>query len=243
MSGNPDIVELLRTIVRAELARTFVLEIGLVTRTHPHASGGDKENYACDVRLRDTGLELKAVPVATQRIGLAAIPNVDDLVLVAFVRGDVHGAVIIGRLYNDVDRPPVAGDQEWVYVCPDAASSGVRRAYFEFPNGNKATLDDDQLVLELGATKLTVKNGGDVELASAAKVTIKASGDMKLEAGGNLALEAGGSLGLKAATDAKLEGLSVAIKAQTSAELKGSAAASVKAPLVTVGGSVSFSPS
>ena len=243
MTATPDIVELLRTVVRAELARLFVLEVGVVTRTQPHASGGDKQNYACDVQLRDTGLELKAVPVATQRIGHAAIPNVGDLVLVAFVRGDVHGAVIIGRLYNDADRAPVAKDQEWVYVCPDAAKSGVRRAHFEFPNGNKATLDDDQLVLELGATKLTVKNGGDVELASAAKVTITASGDMTLKADGNLALEAGGSLGLKASMDAKLEGLSVAIKAQTSADVKGSAAASLKAPLVTVGGSVSFSPS
>ena len=130
-----------------------VAELGVVTKTRPHASAGDKENYACDVRLRDTGLELKSVPVATQRIGHAAIPNVDDLVLIGFVRGDIHCPVIIGRLYNDVDRPPVAKDQECVYVCPDDKKSGVRRAHFAFPNGNKATLDDDKFVLEMGTTK------------------------------------------------------------------------------------------
>ncbi len=243
MTANPDIVELIRAIVRAELAATHVAELAVVTRTHPHAAGSDKSNYACDIKLRDTGLELKAVPVATQRIGHAAIPNVDDLVLLSFIGGSVHGAVITGRFYNDVDRPPVAKDQEWVYVSVDDKKSGVRRAHLEFPNGNKLTLDDDKLVIEAGATRLTVKNGGDVELACAAKVTIEADGDMQLKTAGKLAIEAGSSLSITAATDVKLEGLSVSIKAQTSAEVQGGAAASLKGPLVTIGGNVSFSPS
>jgi phage baseplate assembly protein gpV len=243
VTATPDIVELIRAVVRAELAATHVAELGVVTRTHPHASASDKQNYACDVKLRDTGLELKSVPVATQRIGHAAIPNVEDLVLVSFVHGDVHNPVVIGRLYNDVDRPPVAKDREWVFVCPDDKKSGVRRAHFEFPNGNKVTLDDDKLVLEMGSTKLTVKNGGDVALESAANIDIEAAGDMTLKAGGKLALEAGSSFALKAQTDAKLEGLSISVKAQTSAEVQGSAAASLKGALVTIGGNVSFAPS
>jgi len=238
-----DMVGLLRAIVRSELAATHVAEIGVVTRTLPHGSGSDKNNYACDVRLRDSGLVLKAVPVATQRVGMAAIPNVDDLVLLNFIGGDVHGAVIVGRLYNDVDRPPEAKDQEWVYVSVDDKASGVRRARFEFPNGNTATLDDDQLVVEMGTTKLTIKNGGDVELAGAANINLHCEGDMTLKAKGAVNIEAGGALSAKAGTDAKLEGLSVAVKAQTSADVKGGAAASLKAPLLTLGGNVSVSPS
>lgn len=243
MSAPNDIVELIRAIVRTELAGRHVAEFAVVTKTLPHASGGDKQNYACDVKLRDSGLELKALPVATQRIGLAAMPNVGDLVLLNFVRGDIHGAVITARLYNDVDRPPVAGDQEWVYVSVDAKKSGVRRAHFEFPNGNKATLDDDQLVLELGATTLTIKNGGDVELVGAANITLRCEGDMALKAGGNFTLEAQGSLALTAGTDAALEALSIALQAQTSAEVKGGAAVSIKGPLIGLGGNVSVSPS
>ena len=243
MNAGADIIELLRVIVRDELAGLHVADIGVVTRTHPHATASDKKNYACDVRLRDSGLELKAVPVATQRIGHAAIPNVADLVLVAFVGGDIHGAVIVGRLYNDVDRPPLGSDQEWVYVCPDAKKSDVRRAHFEFPNGNKATLDDEKLVIEMGSTRLSIKNGGDVELQSAGKVTIHSDADFEIKAGGNLAIEAGGSLAIKAGTGATVEGRSIAIKAQTSAEVQGSAAASLKGALVTIGGNVSFSPS
>jgi len=243
MNPSNDMIELMRAIVRSELATTHIAEIGVVTRTLPHAGASDKNNYACDVKLRDSGLTLKAVPVATQRIGAAAIPNVDDLVLLNFIGGDVHGAVIVARLYNNVDRPPVAKDQEWVYVSVDDKKSGVRRAHFEFPNGNTATLDDDQLVVQMGTTKLTIKNGGDVELAGAANVDIKCDGDLSLKAQRAVSIEAGTALALKAGTDAKLEGLSVAVKAQTSADIKGSAAASLKAPLLTLGGNVSVSPS
>ncbi len=137
-----------------------------MTGVYSRESASDKNNYECDVRLRDSGLELKRVPVSTQRIGAVAIPNKDDLVLVQFLNGDIHSAVIAGRVYNDRDRPPEAKPHEFVYVSPDQAESGVRRIYLEFPNGNKLLLNDDKLVLEMGRTKLTVNNNGEVVLNS-----------------------------------------------------------------------------
>lgn len=243
MDVGTDLVELIRAIVRAEQERLHVAEIALVTRTYPHASGGDKNNYACDVRLRDSGLELRAVPVATQRIGLVAMPNVDELVLLNFVGGDVHGAVIVARLYNDADRPPQAKDQEWVYVSVDDAKGGVRRAHFEFPNGNQATLDDDQLVLQLGGTKVSVRHDGDVAIEGPARISLKCDGDMSFDAAGNLSIKAQGSLALEAGTGASIKGLTALVEAQTSADVKGGAAASLKAPMITLGGNISVSPS
>lgn len=190
----PDLVEIIQAIVRDELNKLRVAEVGVVTQLFSHESGSDKNNYECNVRLRDTGLELHRVPVATQRIGLAAIPNVDDLVLVQFIGGSLHGAVITGRLYNDVDRPPEAKAKEFVYVSPDEAESGVRRIYLEFPNGNTLLLDDDKVILDVGETKVSIKNSGDVEMKSNAKVLIqsqertdvKSQSDIQLEASGNL---------------------------------------------------------
>lgn len=238
----PDLVEIIQAIVRAELGRVRVAEIGVVTQLFPHESGNDKNNYACNVRLRDSGLELQRVPVATQRIGLAAIPNVDDLVLVQFVQGDLHGAIITGRLYNDADRPPEAKAKEWVYVCPDGAESGVRRLYLEFPNGNMLLLDDDKVVLEMGDTTLSIKNGGDVELKSNAKLLIETQGSTEIKAQGDIRLEAGGSISLKAQTDIKIEGLSASIKAQTTAQLEGGASTTVKGPTISIAGMASFAP-
>ena len=140
-------LSVIRAVVRDELAAFKTAELGVVTNAYAHAQAGDRNNYECDVRLRDSGLELKRVPVGTGRIGAAAIPNPDDLVLVQFLHGDVHAAIVTARLYNDADRPPEAADRECVYVCPDAAESGVRRLYLEFPNGNTLQLDDDTVVL------------------------------------------------------------------------------------------------
>src|SRR4051812_33207634 len=118
MSATSDLVGLLQALVRSEMAKLRTTEIAVVTQNYPHESAGDKNNYECDIKLRDSGLELKKVPVAVPRIGMTAIPNVDALFLVQFVGGDLHGAVITARLYNDVDRPAVAKAREHVYICP-----------------------------------------------------------------------------------------------------------------------------
>ena len=239
----PDVVEIIQAIVRDELHRFRVAEIGVVTKLFSHESGSDKNNYECSVKLRNSGLELQRVPIATQRAGLVAIPNEDDLVLVQFIGGSLHGAVISGRFYNDVDKPPEAKAKELVYVCPDAAESGLRRAYLEFPNGNTLLIDDDKFVLEAGDTKLTIKNGGDVELKSNAKVVIESQGNTELKSQGDIKLEATGSLTLKAQADVKIEGLSVSVKAQTTAQLEGQATTTVKGPMISIAGMSNFSPS
>ena len=164
---NLDAVAVIQAVVRDHLRGFKTAELGVVTAVYSHESAGDKNNYECDVRLRDSGLELKRVPVSTQRVGSVAIPNRDDLVLVQYLNGDIHSAIIAARLHNDQDRPPEAKPREFVYVSPDASQSGIRRMYLEFPNGNKLLLDDDKLVVEMGSTKLTMNHNGDVVVDSA----------------------------------------------------------------------------
>lgn len=239
----PDCVDIIQAIIRDELNKVRVAEVGVVTEIFSHESGSDKNNYECNVRLRDTGLELHRVPIATQRIGLAAIPNVDDLVLVHFIGGTLHGAVVTGRLYNDVERPPEAKAKEFVYVSPDDAESGVRRVYLEFPNGNTLLMDDDKVVLEAGDTTLTIKNSGDVELTSNAKVVIQSQGNTEIKSQGDIKLDATGGLSLKAQADVKMEGLSVSVKGQTTAQVEGQASTTVKGPMISIAGMTNFSPS
>jgi phage baseplate assembly protein gpV len=162
-----DAIDVIEAVIRDQLRGFKTAELGVVTALYPHESAGDKNNYECDVRLRDSGLELKRVPVGTQRIGGVAIPNIDDLVLVQFLGGDIHAGFIVGRFYNDKDRPPQAKAKEFVYVSPDAAESGVRRMYLEFPNGNTLTLDDDKLLIEMGQSTLTINHSGDIVVNSA----------------------------------------------------------------------------
>ncbi len=237
-----DLVEILQAIVREELRRVRIAEVGVVTDIFPHAAESDRNNYQCTVKLRDSGLELPHVPVATGRIGFAAIPSTGDLVLVQFIGGHLNGPVITGRLYNDADLPPQSKAAECVYVSPDDAASGVRRLYLEFPNGNKLTLDDDQVLLEMGDTRLTIRNGGDAQLDSAAKLVVNTQGNIELTSQGDVSISAGGSLKLKAQSDLNLEGLSATMKAQTSAQVEGGAGATIKGPMLSLNGNTSFAP-
>jgi hypothetical protein len=161
-----DAVTLIQAVIRDHLRAFKTAELGVVTAVYSHESGGDTNNYECDVALRDSGLELKRLPVSTQRVGAVAIPNKDDMVLVQYLNGDIHSAIICGRLYNDQDRAPQAKSGEFVYISPDDAASGLRRMYLEFPNGNTLLLDDDKLVLTMGQSKITVNHDGDIEINS-----------------------------------------------------------------------------
>ena len=102
--------ETIQRIVQAELRRIHTAELAIVQEQHPHAGDSDQDNYACTVQLRNSGIILKEVPVATARIGQASIPAVGNLVLVQFVGGNINAPVITGSLYNDEERPPVNDD-------------------------------------------------------------------------------------------------------------------------------------
>lgn len=229
-----DVVSLIKAVIRDQLQGFRTADLAVVTQVYSHESSSDKNNYECDVRLRDSGLELKRVPVCTQRIGSVAICNPDDLVLIQFLHGDIHSAVITGRLYNDVDRPPEAKSKEFIYISPDDAESGIRRCYLKLPNDNKLLVDDEKLVVEMGKTKLTINNSGDVVVNSEAKVTLQAKGDTTIRSDGNVDLNAGG--------DIKLSGNNVSLKAQANATLEGTAGATVKGATLKLAGQTDFSP-
>jgi uncharacterized protein involved in type VI secretion and phage assembly len=225
-----DVVGLIQAIVKDQLRSFRTADLAVVSGVYPHESASDSDNYACDVTLRDSGLELKRVPVGTPRIGAVAIPNKDDLVLVQYLGGDIHSAIITTRVFNDVDRPPVSKGGEFVYVSPDSPASGIRRMYLEFPNGNKLTLDDDKLLLEMGSSTVTVNHDGDVKIESGGKLSIDTQGDTSVSVTGNLELKASG--------DVKLEGANVSIKGQANATVEADASATLKGAAVKVAGQI-----
>lgn len=230
MSG---LIDTIQALVREELRHLYLAELGVVTELHPHESESDRNNYECSIRLRDSGLELRFVPIATSRIGLCALPNVGDLVLVQFLGGDVNAPVVTARLYNEQARPPIAGAGEWVYESPESEESDVRRVFLKLPNGATLTWDDDVIQLETGATRLTINYDGEVVLESADKVTIKSTGDTLVEAQG--------ALNMKAAGDLSLEGMNVTLKAQLNAQVEGQVGATLKGINVAIKGITAFS--
>lgn len=199
------LLDTMRRVVREELARLRTTELAVVTEAHPHAAESDNDNFACSVQLRDTGIVLKHVPVATHRLGAASLPVAGELVLVQFVGGAVDAPIIIGSLYNDEDRPPLNADGKAVLHLPLGAGDSDAAHIEISANGTRA------LKVSMGSTVVTVQDddpailidaggNGTITIDANGAIKVESSGDIELKAGGNMKVEAGGQLTLKGAT-------------------------------------------
>jgi phage baseplate assembly protein gpV len=197
--------ETVQRIVQEELGHVRTAELAIVQEQHPHADDSDKDNYACTVRLRDSGIVLEQVPVATSRIGCVSIPAVNELVLVQFVGGDINAPIITGRLYNDEDRPPVNDDGQAITHLPLGAedadavhievhSGDTRELVFKLGSGIEVNVRDDDPVVELkvdgGKLTLQVDRDGAVALESKGNVELKGN-EISIEAQSQLNLKGG----------------------------------------------------
>jgi phage baseplate assembly protein gpV len=219
------IVPVLRAIVRDELAGTGGIDLGVVTEVASNDGGGGDRNGEVNVRLRGSDLELQRVPVVSSRVGMSSVPRVGDLVVVAFVGGDLNGAVVLGTLHTEAVHPPDAAPGEVVYEVPDEAEDGVRRAELRLPSGNTLTVEDSKVVIDLGASVVTI-DGGNVTVTADDSITFESKADVKIKADGNVTIEAGG--------DAK-------VKAGANLTAQGSGAAKLAGGSVTIAGTTSFS--
>jgi uncharacterized protein involved in type VI secretion and phage assembly len=202
-----NLYETIQRIVQEELRSVVTAELAVVQEQHPHASDSDKDNYACTVQMRNSGIVLSQVPVATPRIGSAHIPAVGDLVLVQFVGGDINAPIITGSLYNDEDRPPVNDDGMAVLHLPLSAGDSDA-VHIELYSGDKR-----EIVIKLGSG-LTLNLRDDdpsveLDVGGRAKLQIDSDGTISIE-GGELKIK-GTTISIEAQAELKLKGATVNI--------------------------------
>ncbi len=264
------LVPTIQAIVQQELRRLRTAELGLVEEVYPHAADDDQDNYGCDVRLKNSGLLLERVPVATGRIGTVAIPNVGDLVLLNFDHGDVNQPIVVGRLYNDQDRPPLSTTDEVIFRLPLAEAdeetvkasvrnhqdqSPPREVRLELAPKIELEVNDGTVRATAGKTEMKLdqpgSSGGTVTVfAGATKLTMNQDGDLTVEGAASMTLSARGSLTLegqsvtiKSRTSASIEaGTQATLKANTGATVNGGVSSTVQGAMVNVKGVTSFSP-
>lgn len=260
------IVDTIQAIIRQEMARVRVADLGVVEAVRSHADAGDHDNYGCDVRLKNSNLLLKRVPIATQHVGSVAAPAVGDLVLLTYDKGDVNQPVVIGRLYSDAARPPVNETGEILTRLPLGEDNdhtlysrlrnvgGQREAKLTMAPKVTVMANDGAIQATAGKNEVVIEQPG----GSGGTVTVTAGrSTITLNQDGDITVEAAGSLTLKARGDLTLEGTSVTVKARASASVeangqltldgkmaatvKGGASATLQGPMVTVQGMTTFS--
>jgi phage baseplate assembly protein gpV len=265
------VVDTIAAIVRHELNAVRISEIGVVDDVYPHRAADDEDNYGVDLTLRNSGLALKRVPVITGHVGTVAIPNVGDLVLVTFDHGDVNQPIVLGRLYNSLDRPPLSTTDEVVFRLPLAAAddasilaairnspdaSPPRELVVEMPPKITVRIVDGEVTATAGSTQMRLdqsgSSGGTVTVtAGRTTITMTQDGDVVLDSAGSVAfkaardlsLQANGNISVKAGMAATVEaGTRAVLKGSLSATLQGSAAAGVQGATVSIQGQTTFTP-
>lgn len=236
------VVGVMKRVAEHEARRILTTELGVVTAVFPHADEGDTDNYQCSVQLKTRVLadgqrmELRRVPVATPYLGMVAIPNVGDLVLVQFLGGDVNAPVITGRLYNDEDRPPPNQVDE-LYIRHKLASGGSikidKDGQVILTSGNEEntlTVNDETITLKNEKFSLTIDFKGE-------KISLSSDKDLELVApNGTLTLDAN-AVQIKSKSDVTVDAgsgkfgvdsMETAVKASSSATLEASGGMTIK---------------
>lgn len=151
-------------------------------------------------------------PMAGDEAGTYFLPDVDDQVLVAFKFGDVSAPVVIGALWDDQRRPPVAnkGDNavraihsrsgHQLTMDDDEMAGQVR---IETAGGHAITLDDDggnetiaikdstgtnRIELDATTGSLSIESDGQLSI-EAASIDISGTGNVSIESDGVLSLD------------------------------------------------------
>jgi phage baseplate assembly protein gpV len=265
------IVETIQKIVRNELRAVGIAELGVVDAVSAHKEDGDNDNYGCDVRLKNTGLLLKRVPIMTGHLGSAAIPNIGDLVLLTFEKGDMNQPIVVGRLYTDDDRPPVNTGNELIMHLPlhaeddKAIKTAIRNIAENDPpremlaemlpkitvrmtDGTiQATAGKSEMKLDQpdggGGTVTVLAGGTKITMNQDGDVVVEAVGDLTLRANGAMELQAGTNLTLKAGANAQLTaGASLSLQGSAEAKLEAGGSLGVRSSVVSIAGITSFSP-
>lgn len=208
-------VGVMSEVARRELAAHRSLALGVVTESFSNESGKGEHHLACHVRLHGSELVLQDVPVAVGRVGLSALPRKGDLVVLGFLDGDVNGPVVLGTIHAADMPSPDAKVDEVVYEVPDEGGS-ARRLEMKLPNGNKLTVTDDEVSIDMGGTTIVVESGGAITLEASGDVSITSGGNMTIESKANLSIKAAANLKLEASGNADLKGTMTSIAGMTS---------------------------
>lgn len=148
-------------------------------------------------------------PMAGKERGWMTIPEVGDEVLVSFVHGDVNNAIVVGSLYNGVDTPPYANEDQKNNLRVFQSRSGHRVTFDDTAGAERIELitNNQEIRIQLDAANktLTVYSGKDIIIEAKETLTLKCK-DFILEASEGVSMQSGQATDVQVGTTTTVSG-------------------------------------
>lgn len=154
-----------------------------------------------------------AAPMAGDNRGLFFLPEIDDEVLVAFEHGDVRRPVVIGALWNGVDRPPHDNGDGENNLRILRSRSGQTITFDDSDGAEKIEIVSgaNTVIIDNAANTITVSADADIVLSAAqGRITLEGQ-EIEIRASSSLLVGSDGAADVTAATTLTLQGGTVNI--------------------------------
>lgn len=161
-------------------------------------------------------------PHAGNERGFFHIPEIDDEVMVGYVQGNPDRPIIVGSVYNGVDKPQEGVGEEGNNVKSFKTRCGHELIFDDTDGEEKITItakDGSQIVIDAANSSISIKSEKDISiegtgdlLIKATNISIEADAEMKIKSGSDMSLDAGASMKSKAAGTSDVEGATVNVK-------------------------------
>ena len=181
-------------------------------------------------------------PLGGKQCGQFFFPNVNDLVVLAYLGGDPHRPMVIGAFWNTEVKPPYVIEggkvQEFSIKTPGGTEllfhdeKKKEKVTLTLPSGTTLIVDDEKQAVSLkdkaGGNALTMDlKGGNVALKAKTKLTLSAGQT-------TITLESSGNITQKANAKVAIQGAQAEVKATAALTLQATGPATLKGAIVNI---------
>ena len=196
-------------------------------------------------------------PLGGKQCGQFFFPNVNDLVVLAYLGGDPHRPMVLGSFWNTEVKPPYTIQDGKVYNYSIKTPTGTELLLYDEPNKQKVTLTlpsgtvlsiddaaqavalkdkngDNALEMDLKGGNITLKAKTKLVLsAGQTTVTLESSGSITQKATSKIAMEAA-NIEEKGNAKVAVQGTTVEVKANATLDLQATGPTNVKGAIVSI---------
>ena len=186
-----------------------LVEAIVIDNKDPEKMGRVKLKFPLLPEMPESFWARLVMPMAGQKRGWMTIPEVEDEVLVAFVHGDFNHAIVVGALYNGVDVPPYANEDEENNLRVFQSRSGHRLTFDDTNGDERIELithnEEIRIIWDAKEKTLSLYSGKDILVEAKETISMKCK-DFVLKADTSVGVESGSSTEIKTGSSCSVDG-------------------------------------